>query len=151
MDVTFGDPVFLEAESGESVPHNSINYDYLCCTDEALSSDHIQDDFVPYPVCDSDDLDYYRMNGMYYDSFDADAILRDMNESIYAGEESFVCKFSSDDVYSMARDEVIDELIPLAAENLADIYGLSRVRYTYVDDGTHRRVSVFWDYGESGT
>ena len=43
---------------------------------------------------------------------------------------------------------VIDELIPRAAENLADTYGLSRVRYTYVDDGAHRRISVFWDYGE---
>ena len=71
-----------------------------------------------------------------------------MNRSIYGGEESFVCKFSDDHVYSQARDVVIDELIPRAAENLADTYGLSRVRYTYVDDGTHRRISVFWDYGE---
>lgn len=148
MDVTFGDPVFLEAESGESVPHNSINYDYLCCTDEMLAADHIQNDFVPYPECGSSDLDYYRLNGLYYDSFDSDQLLRDMNRSIYEGEESFVCKFSDDNVYSRARDVVIDELIPRAAENLADTYGLSRVRYTYVDDGAHRRISVFWDYGE---
>lgn len=148
MDVTFGDPVFLEAESGESVPHNSINYDYLCCTDEVLFADHVQNDFVSYPACSSDDLDYYRLNGMYYESFDSEAILKDMNESVYAGEESFVCKFSDDSVYSLARDEVIEELIPKAAENLAGIYGLSRVRYTYIDDGTHGRISVFWDYGD---
>lgn len=149
MDVTFGDPVFLESESGESVPHNSINYDYLCCTDEVLSADHVQNDFVPYPACSFDDLDYYRMNGMYYDSFDADTLLRDMNHSIYEKEDSFVCKFSSDSIYSRARDEIIAELIPRAAENLADTYGLSRVRYTYVDDSSHRRISVFWDYGEA--
>ena len=149
MDVTFGDPVFLEAESGESIPHTSINYDYLCCTDEVLFTDHIQNDFVPYPPCDADDLDYYRLNGMYYDNFDPDLLLRDMNQSIYNGEESFVCKFSDENVYSQARDEIIDNLIPRAAKNLADTYGLSRVRYTYVDDGTHRRISVFWDYGES--
>ena len=148
MDVTYGDPVFLEAESGENVPGNSINYDYLCCTDETLSSDHIQDTHVPYPACESDDLDYYRMNGMYYEYFDPDEFLRDMNQSIYEGEESFLCKFSDDSVYGTARDTVIDSLIPRAAENLADIYGLSRVRYTYVDDGPHRRISVFWDYGE---
>ena len=148
MDVTYGDPVFLEAESGENVPGNSINYDYLCCTDETLSSDHIQDNHVPYPACESDDLDYYRMNGMYYEYFDPDEFLRDMNQSIYEGEESFLCKFSDDSVYGTARDTVIDSLIPRAAENLADIYGLSRVRYTYVDDGPHRRISVFWDYGE---
>lgn len=148
MDVTYGDPVFLEAESGENVPGNSINYDYLCCTDETLSSDHIQDNHVPYPACESDDLDYYRMNGMYYEYFDPDEFLRDMNQSIYEGEESFLCKFSDDSVYGTARDTVLDSLIPRAAENLADIYGLSRVRYTYVDDGPHRRISVFWDYGE---
>lgn len=148
MDVTYGDPVFLEAESGENVPGNSINYDYLCCTDETLSSDHIQDNHVPYPACESDDLDYYRMNGMYYEYFDPDEFLRDMNQSIYEGEESFLCKFSDDSVYGTARNTVLDSLIPRAAENLADIYGLSRVRYTYVDDGPHRRISVFWDYGE---
>ena len=148
MDVTYGDPVFLEAESGENVPGNSINYDYLCCTDETLSSDHIPDNHVPYPACESDDLDYYRMNGMYYEYFDPDEFLRDMNQSIYEGEESFLCKFSDDSVYGTARDTVLDSLIPRAAENLADIYGLSRVRYTYVDDGPHRRISVFWDYGE---
>lgn len=147
MDVTFGDPVFLEAESGESVPHNSVNYDYLCCTDEVLSADHIQDDFVSYPACSSDDLDYYKMNGMYYESFDSDEILADMNESIYQGKDSFVCKFSDSSVYDQARDEIIDYLIPRAAGNLAGVYGLSRVRYTYIDDGTHRRISVFWDYG----
>ena len=81
---------FLEAESGESVPHNSINYDYLCWTDEVLAADHIQNDFVPYPECDSDDLDYYRLNGQYYDRFDSDQLLRDMNRSIYGGEKSFV-------------------------------------------------------------
>lgn len=149
MDVTFADPVFLEAESGEAVPHNSINYDYLCCTDEVLFTDHIQDDFADYPVCDSDDLDYYKLNGMYYETFRKEDIMSDMNEGIRRGNESFTCKFPDKAVYGSARDVIIDELIPDAAENLAGIYGLSRVRYTYVDDASHQRISVFWDYGES--
>ena len=86
------------------------------------------------------------MNGMYYDSFDSDVLLQKMNDSIYAGEESFVCKFSSSSVYGDARDTVIDELLPKAAQNLASFYGLDTVSYTYAEDGEHNKITVFWSY-----
>ncbi len=146
MDTTFGDPVFLESESGESIPDNSINYDYLCCTDEEIMVDHIQGDLVEYPACSSDDLNYYRMNGMYYDTLDTGALLDAMNDSIYAGEEVFVCKFSDQTLYGDARNEVINVLLPRAAQNLAAYYGLSTVSYTYAEDEPHCRITVFWNY-----
>ena len=148
MDVTFGDPVFLESEEGMEQPEGSINYDYLCCTDEELSVTHIQDDFVPYPACTADDLNYYRMNGMYYEGYDAQEILNAMNESIYAGEASFTSKFSDGEAYSSARDGITEQLLPKAAGNLASYYGLERVRYTYVEDEQHNKITVFWDYEE---
>ena len=110
MDVTFGDPVFLSSESGENLPGNIIYYDYLCCTDAEILVDHIPSDEVAYPACTSDDLNYYRMNGMYYDSYDPQILLGDMNDSIYEGREMFVCKFSSSEIYQNARDAVIEEL-----------------------------------------
>ena len=70
MDVTFADPVFYSGESSGTIPGNVINYDYLCCTDEEIMTDHVADSEVAYPACSMDDLNYYRMNGMYYDSFD---------------------------------------------------------------------------------
>lgn len=146
MDVTFADPVFYSAESGEKLPENVINYDFLCCTDQEIAADHVQSSEVPYPVCDRDDLNYYRLNGMYYDSFDAQILLSDMNSSIYAGEEMFVCKFSDADVYGRARDALVNDLFPKAAQNLASAYGLSSVKYTYVEDGVHCKVTVFWNY-----
>lgn len=147
MDTTFGDPVFLQEENGESVPSGSINYDYLCCTDAEIMVDHTQWEEVAYPACTSDDLNYYRMNGMYYDSFDPEELLQKMNDSVYAGEESFVCKFSDASVYSEARDPVINELLPQAAQNLASYYGLDSVSYTYAEDADHCRITVFWSYG----
>ena len=146
MDVTFADPVFYSAESGEKLPENVINYDFLCCTDQEIAADHVQSSEVPYPVCDRDDLNYYRLNGMYYDSFDAQILLSDMNSSIYAGEEMFVCKFSDADVYGRARDALVNDLFPKAAQNLASAYGLSSVKYTYVEDEVHCKVTVFWNY-----
>lgn len=146
MDTTFGDPVFLQEESGESIPSGSINYDYLCCTDEEIMVDHTQWKEVEYPACTSDDLNYYRMNGMYYDRFDPGELLQKMNDSVYAGEENFVCKFSDASVYSEARDAVINELLPQAAQNLASYYGLDSVSYTYAEDAEHCRIAVFWRY-----
>ena len=147
MDVTFADPVFLTTEEGMEQPAGSINYDYLCCTDEELFITHVQDSFVPYPSCTSDDLNYYKLNGMYYEGYDAQEILNAMNSSIYAGEASFTCKFPDTEVYSEARDGVIEDLLPKAAGNLASRYGLEKVRYTYVEDEKHSRITVFWDYG----
>lgn len=146
MDTTFGDPVFLQEESGESLPSGSVNYDYLCCTDEEIMEDHRQWDEVEYPACTSDDLNYYRLNGMFYDSFDPYELLQKMNDTVYAGEESFVCKFSDSSVYSEARDAVINELLPQAAQNLASYYGLDSVSYTYAEDAEHFRIAVFWSY-----
>lgn len=148
MDVTFGDPVFLEEEGQESVPAESINYDYLCATDEEFAVNHEQSDLVRYPACTSDDLNYYKLNGMYYDTYDPDAMLQDMNESVYAKEDSFVCKFEDQTLYESARDDVIENLLPQAAQNLAVSYGLERVRYTYAEDAGHNKITVFWSYEE---
>ena len=146
MDVTFGDPVFLAEEGGQQLPGNIINYDYLCCTDAEILADHQPGSEVTYPVCESDDLNYYKMNGMYYDSFDAQILLGDMNSSILAGEEMFVCKFSGQEVYTQARKVMVDDLFSKAAQNLASAYGLASVKYTYVEDERHCKITVFWNY-----
>lgn len=148
MDVTFGDPVFLSSESGEDMPGNIIYYDYLCCTDAEISADHTPAGEVSYPPCESEDLNYYRMNGMYYESYDPQILLADMNESIYAGDEMFVCKFSSAQVYADAKDSVIQELFPQAARTLGMTYSLEAVKYTYIEDEAHNKIMVFWTYGQ---
>lgn len=146
MDVTFADPVFYSAESGEKLPENVINYDFLCCTDEEIAADHVQSTEVSYPVCDQDDLNYYRMSGMYYESFDPQILLSAMNSSIYAGEEISVYKFAGADVYERAREAMISDLFPKAAQNLASAYELASVKYTYVEDEMHNKITVFWNY-----
>lgn len=146
MDATFGDPVFLAEEGGENLPGDIIYYDYLCCTDEEILADHEPNGDVVYPACDSDDLNYYKMNGMYYEHFDPQILLGDMNDSIYAGEEMFICKFSGDETYEEAREAMVGDLFPKAAQTLASAYGLDTVKYTYVEDEVHHKVTVFWNY-----
>ena len=145
MDVTFGDPVFYSAESGERLPENVINYDYLCCTDAELSVDQVQNGEVMYPACSQDDLNYYRLEGTYYDAYDPQLLLNAMNESIYAGEPVFVCKFRDHAVYSEAKEGMVNDLFPKAARTVAAVYGLQNVRYTYIESGEHCRITVIWE------
>lgn len=146
MDVTFGDSVFLSDENGEAISSDIVVYDYLCVTDEVMFKDHVQDAEVPYPVCDSDDLDYYKLNGLSYASYDPQIILGDLNKAINAGEETFICKFTDEAVYSEAVGDLIENIFPRAAQNLAAAYGLESVKYTYVEDEKHYKVTVFWNY-----
>ena len=40
-----------------------------------------------------------------------------------------------------------EDLFPKAARTLASVYGLESVKYTYIEDETHNKIMVFWDYG----
>ena len=147
MDVTFGDPVFIEEEGGTRPPGQSINYDYLCCSDAEIMKNHTADIFVTFPQCTSMDLNYYRLNGMYYEEFRPDQILEAMNQTIYNPESSFTCKFANDSLYQEAHDVILNDLVQQAAQNLLDYYGLESVQYTYVEDEVMDKISIYWNYG----
>ena len=146
MDVTFGDPVFFQGESGSNIPLDSINYGYLCCTDADMYRSHTPEPEVYYPECVSMDLNYYVLNGMYYDVYDRDLILQNMNQSVFDMQKAFTCKFPDEGLYQQAHDDVINNLIPQAAQNLAVYYGLETVWYTYVEDPKMAAITVYWGY-----
>lgn len=146
MDVTFGDPVFLQEESGANIPIGSINYGYLCCADSELYRSHTPEPGIPYPECPSMDLDFYVLNGMFYDGYDSYVMLQNMNQSVYEMRPSFSCKFSYYDLYLQAHDDIINNVIPQAAQTLAVYYGLETVWYTYVEDPMMSVITVYWGY-----
>ena len=102
----------------------------------------------PQPVEMITSGDYYKRNGMYYETFDPDEILGKMKEGIADRQEMFVCSFKDEEVYSQAVQQMIEELLPQAAQNLAERYGLEQVRYTYAEDKVQYIFSVFWNYNE---
>ncbi|MCI6464140.1 MAG: hypothetical protein MSA90_01550 [Faecalicatena sp.] len=146
MDVTFGDPVFIEEEGGVRPPGQSINYDYLCCSDAEIMKNHTADTFVSFPQCTSMDLNYYRLNGMYYEVFQPDQILEAMNQTIFNQESSFTCKFANDSLYQEAHDVILNDLVQQAAQTLLSYYGLESVQYTYVEDEVMDKIIIYWNY-----
>ena len=146
MDVTWGDPVFQASEGDETNQFQLISYDYMLCDDTELMKNHTPDRDVVLPACTAMNRNYYMMNNMYYTSYDPELVLLRMNGVISDGGNPTVIKFASDALYEEARDDVFENIMKSAAQNLADWYGLTEVRYQYMDEPDLNKITVYWQY-----
>lgn len=148
VDVTFGDPVFLQSETQESGTAGSTDrvfYDYLCVSDQIFLRNHVPDAELSLPVCDSTSLEYYRMNGRYFEKASRSLMLELMQEDISRQDSWSDFKYADETAYHEAESflgEVMDE----AALYLCGIYGLSQTEYRYSLDPDSLRISVYWQY-----
>ncbi|MEF9998481.1 MAG: transglutaminase domain-containing protein [Lachnospiraceae bacterium] len=154
VDVTWGDPVFLQEEATtqdntvieDAVTEDTITYDYLCCTDEDILRTHTLLEDITYPTCTSTTYNYYILNGLYYETYNRNQILNSMYESIDNQQPRSVFKFSSTEVYEQAHYEIVDELIQKATQYIGTQYHLSEVRYSYQDEAELNKITVYWNY-----
>lgn len=146
LDVTWGDPVFQAAEGEEVSQFENISYDFMCCDDAELFKNHTPDDDVKLPACTKMNRNYYMMNNMYYETYDSSVVLQRMNDVIYAGGNPVVIKFSDDALYNQAHDDVFQNVVKSAAQNLAKWYGLNEVKYQYMDEPGLNKITVYWQY-----
>ena len=104
VDTTWGDPVFI-AESGERAPA-SKTYDYLCLTAEELyriqTLELPTEDLAKLPACDSTDYDYYRLNGLFFETFSEVDLARIVGEASAAGERAVRIKYASEEAFDQA-------------------------------------------------
>lgn len=146
VDTTWGDPVFQAAEGEEVNQLQNISYDYMCCDDTELLKNHTPDNDVVLPSCTRMDCNYYVMNGMYYDSYDGEIILQKMNDIISSKGNPVVLKFKDSGVYGQAHDDIFQNIIHKAAQNLASWYGLTEVKYQYMDEPELNKITIYWQY-----
>ncbi len=144
LDTTWGDPVFLSQEIAMDMDY--ISYDYMCCDDKELLRTHIPDRDVTLPECSSMDANYYVVNQMYYENYDAQTALEAMNETISNGDNPTVFKFSNPDSYQKAKEDLFDKTVNQAAQNLASLYDLPEVRYNYFDEKDLNKIVIYWQY-----
>lgn len=142
VDVTWADPV----REGEQFTDSAIIYDYLCCSEAELSNTHTLDEGYTYPVCDSEDFNYYRMNQMYYETADEQTLLQSMHESIDRGDVSTIFKFADDSLYEEGRNRITTELAEKGAIYLGERYGLHEIRYSYEENSLINKIVVYWCY-----
>lgn len=149
VDTTWGDPVFQEQEGEEFQKRfNYVSYDYMCCSDEELFRTHTPDMDVALPACTKMDCNYYVVNGMYYDSYHRGEALEKMNDIISRQGNPAVFKYADPEVYLQAQEDIFENVVGRAAQNLAQRYGLSQVRYNYIDEDRLNKIVIYWEYTE---
>lgn len=143
VDITWADSIELDEPS--EVQMEPL-YDYLCCSDAQLAATHIPDANYAYPDCVSEDLNYYRLHQMFYETIDKKQLLNAMYKSIDAKEKSTVFKFSNTMLYEQGKELVLQDFINRAAQHLADRYHLKEVMYSYDTQTVLNKVIIYWYY-----
>ena len=144
VDVTWGDPVFAGAwEDGNGI--TVMNYNYLCCTDEEILTTHVPDGTVTLPSCTDSSYNYYRINGMYYETWDYSTIYNALMESVQRGDASIVMKFGTRDAYETAKFELFTNRMYYDADQyLMTAYGVSTWNNKYATDDDFQVITIQW-------
>lgn len=145
VDVTWGDPVFANQVDGGSGGERVTNYNYLCCTETELFKTHIPSGDVELPSCTSDDYNYYKRNGYYYETFDYNTIYNVLMNSVWNGDASVVMKFGSSEAFETAKYELFENgMLTDAGQYLMDINGVSTWNYQYHTDNEFNLITLYW-------
>ena len=140
VDVTWGDPVFLDHMT-EDYPFEDeiLSYDYLCITDEEIFRTHsllsMHSETLPrfyeLPACVSTDYDYYRLFEIYMDDFDPGAIKKGIIERFQSEKKEYIVKFRT----RADMQKMLDEM--RNGDILFDIY-----------DSVEVEMKIYADYNE---
>ena len=144
VDVTWGDPVFVNQMEDIS-SSSAMNYNYLCCTDGEIYQTHIPKTQVALPECTDDSYNYYKLNGMYYDSFDYDTIYQALMNSVWSDQNYIVMKFGSEQGYQTAKYELFqNNMLSDAGQYLMEVYGTTTWNYRYHTDDEFQLITIYW-------
>lgn len=144
VDPTWGDPTY--SGDTEDLMSTNIIYDYLCLTTDEIQRDrHAFADASAWPTCDSGELDYYRREGLMFDSYDQSVLSWAFWQQEQTGQRYAAFKFATDADYSAARDQLAagtflyDDLVTLATNAEGDT-----LRYGYTTSDTLRILKLYW-------
>ena len=143
IDVTWADSAWID---GDGQMTGELLYDYLCCDEQSLSETHHPEEQYVYPRCSANDLNYYRINQMYYDVVNRSELLKVMYTTIEQKERCTIFKFSNSSLYNEAKKLFVDELINKASQYLGELYRLQEVQCTYEEQDELNKFVIYWLY-----
>lgn len=146
VDTTWGDPVFLQKKSELGITGDEVTYDYLCCPDSELFKTHILEPESMYPKCTASEYEYYRRNGMYYETADEDVFESVLQKSIENKQNLVIFKFPNDEVYEQAYDILFGGLLEKEAQYLGRWYELNQIQYYYREEEKVDKIMIYWKY-----
>lgn len=148
VDTTWADPSKDEEkeDADGDIGNIDIFYDYLCCSDADLKDTHKPDPTYGYPECIAGNLNYYRLNNMYYENVDSNALLNAMKQTINVKGEKTMFKFANQEVYAEAKDLIINKLLDSAMDHLLRRYRLRETQCFYTEYEDELIFLVDWEY-----
>lgn len=158
VDVTWGDPMFEES-AAVSVPQDFVNYAYLCVEDDELFRTHRietgiifenyrMENAFSYPACTDPSLNYYRLHGCFFDTYDREAVSGSVWSQMDADPDGPIqMQFATAEAYQEAAADLFSETDPyffrILREGSPFLWSGSSYRYFLLEDSNS--LCVFLD------
>jgi hypothetical protein len=143
VDATWGDPTY--GSNAEDESKLSIIYDYLCVTTEEMNRTHTPSGAYVIPECTSQDYDYYRLNGEFYESSDEDLLSKALWNSVDNNSTLTYMKFPSDEIYEEAFSKIFDGgLINEPLQQRLKWDGRKEMKYYYSRNDNMYVLKIYW-------
>lgn len=142
LDTTWGDPQMTDGSASDG-----ISYDYFCITTADLLQTHTISSMVPVPDCTDESYSYYRHSGLYFDTYNPDALISPLAAAINAGEDGLSLRFSAES-YSIALRSLLENgdysAIFRAAAAQAGIPLNANKKLFYSHNDTMNSIHLIW-------
>lgn len=120
MDTTWGNSTYLGSDSREE---KFVNYSFLCMTDKEISNTHEIQMLFPMPECNSIVHSYYVQEGLYFMSWDPDAIGDVFTQAWKSGQPSVAVKCGNSEIYRQLKEYFVNQQrIADYCDGIASIY-----------------------------
>lgn len=106
LDATFGDRAFTTGYTEDMPEELHYDYSYLC-SDDRIMQNRTLDEELEVPECTSEDLNYYKLQGIYFDSYDS-TVRDSVTDSLEDGKRYWRCQFSNTEAYEAMMDDIND-------------------------------------------
>ena len=150
VDVTWADPV--DEDDGDQTEEDMfvepMVYEYLCCSQEAVEETHFKEEGFPYPECNSNELEYYRLNGRYYEAINDAEFQKTMKADIKAKAPYTQFKFANTDLANTAREMFLGDWMQDITNYYCELYNVETMSYYSELIEEYNRITIYWIYEE---
>jgi len=147
LDVTWGFPTF-ESDSaiGERI---DVIYDYLLLTYDMIASTHMITEGLELPEVNSLTHTFFYKNNMFYTEVDESVLLDVLKRSVEQMDDWIAFQFSSAELFEEAREILLFELAPAAAQHLIEYHELFSTHYFIRERVSLNKITIYWVYEEA--
>lgn len=106
MDTTWGNSKYLSEEMSSE---KYINYAFMACTSEEINRTHEPQMQIELPEATATDNDYFHREGLFFDTYDKNAIGETVASAWYRGADRVAIKMGNDELYQEVKKYMVED------------------------------------------